>query len=116
MTHDLPNDPLGAFCRENHIALKGPGSGPLAGLTFAAKDAFEIKGARTGFGHPDWLRMHPPATETAGSAANGLRRCRRCERPSKPSSPMRSASACCAISGSSGAGHIRTISVASDPG
>jgi len=65
MTHDLPNDPLGAFCRENHIALKGPGSGPLAGLTFAAKDAFEIKGARTGFGHPDWLRMHPPATETA---------------------------------------------------
>jgi amidase len=65
MTHDLPNDPLGAFCRENHIALKGPGSGPLAGLTFAAKDAFEIKGAHTGFGQPDWLRTHPPATETA---------------------------------------------------
>jgi len=70
MTHDvlaqdLPNDPLGAFCRDNHIALKGAGSGPLAGLTFAAKDAFEIKGARTGFGQPDWLRTHPPATRTA---------------------------------------------------
>ena len=69
MTHDLvaqdlPNDPLGAFCRDNHIALKGA-SGPLAGLTFAAKDAFEIKGARTGFGQPDWLRTHPPASETA---------------------------------------------------
>jgi len=70
MTHDvlaqdLPNDPLGAFCRDNHIALKGAGSGPLADLTFAAKDAFEIKGARTGFGQPDWLRTHPPATRTA---------------------------------------------------
>jgi amidase len=60
-----PNDPLGAFCRENHAALKGSGSGPLAGLTFAAKDAFEIEGARTGFGQPDWLRTHPPARENA---------------------------------------------------
>ena len=55
----------GAFCRENHAALKGSGSGPLAGLTFAAKDAFEIAGARTGFGQPDWLRTHPPARESA---------------------------------------------------
>ena len=34
----LPNDPLGAFCRHNHVALAGSGKGPLAGLTFAAKD------------------------------------------------------------------------------
>jgi amidase len=60
-----PNDPLGAFCRENHVALNGSGSGPLAGLTFAAKDAFEIAGVHTGFGQPDWLRTHPPARETA---------------------------------------------------
>jgi amidase len=60
-----PNDPLGAFCRENHAALQGSRSGSLAGLTFAAKDAFEIAGARTGFGQPDWLRTHPPARETA---------------------------------------------------
>jgi amidase len=60
-----PNDPLGAFCRENHAALKGSGSGPLTGLKFAAKDAFEIAGARTGFGQPDWLRTHPPARESA---------------------------------------------------
>ena len=61
----IPNDPLGAFCRDNHIAVKGASAGPLAGLTFAAKDAFEIAGVRTGFGQPDWLRTHPPATETA---------------------------------------------------
>ena len=62
---NLPHDPLGAFCRDNHIALKGTKSGPLAGLTFAAKDAFEIAGARTGFGQPDWLRTHPAASKTA---------------------------------------------------
>lgn len=59
------DDPLGAFCRENHIAVKGSGSGPLAGKTFAVKDAFNIAGARTGFGQPDWLRTHEAAAETA---------------------------------------------------
>lgn len=60
-----PNDPLGAFCRENHAALEGSGSGPLAGLTFAAKDVFDIAGSRTGFGSPTWLTTHPPAESTA---------------------------------------------------
>lgn len=60
-----PDDPLGAFSRENHAALSGSGSGPLAGLTFAAKDVFHIEGFRTGFGQPDWLATHEPATETA---------------------------------------------------
>jgi amidase len=61
----VPHDPLGAFCRENHAARKGHAQGPLSGLTFAAKDAFHIEGVRTGFGQPDWLRTHPPATVTA---------------------------------------------------
>lgn len=61
----LPDDPLGAFCRHNHARLAGSGKGPLAGLTFAAKDLFHIAGQRTGFGHPDWLATHPPAARTA---------------------------------------------------
>lgn len=61
----IPNDPLGAFCRDNHVALEGAAAGPLAGLTFGAKDLFHVAGQRTGFGHPDWLRSHPPATATA---------------------------------------------------
>jgi len=56
---------LGAFCRENHVALEGAADGPLARLTFAAKDVFDIAGHRTGFGQPDWLRTHPPAAVTA---------------------------------------------------
>ena len=62
-----PDDPLGAFCRDNHAALTGAGNGPLAGLSFAAKDVFHVAGHRTGFGHPDWLRTHPPAGETAAA-------------------------------------------------
>lgn len=62
-----PHDPAGAFCRDNHIALRGAGVGPLAGLTMGVKDLFDIAGHRTGFGNPDWLRTHPPATETAAA-------------------------------------------------
>jgi amidase len=61
----LPDDPLGAFCRVNHVALEPTGHGPLDGLSFAVKDVFHIAGHRTGFGHPDWLRTHPPAPATA---------------------------------------------------
>ena len=60
-----PDDQLGAFCRENHVALEGASEGLLAGLTFATKDVFHIAGHRTGFGQPDWLRTHPPAEVTA---------------------------------------------------
>src|SRR5215210_7317649 len=68
MTSDAaPNDRLGAFCRENHVALKGSGTGPLAGLTFATKDAFHIAGARTSFGQPDWLRTHNAPRVTAAA-------------------------------------------------
>ena len=60
-----PDDSLGAFCRENNAALRGSGNGPLAGLTFAAKDVFDISGSRTGFGSPTWLDTHSPAASTA---------------------------------------------------
>jgi amidase len=62
---DPPNDPLGAFCRENHAVLEGTVDGPLAGHTFAAKDVFDIAGERTGFGNPTWLATHTPAVKTA---------------------------------------------------
>jgi amidase len=67
-----PNDPLGAFCRDNHASLKGSGAGPLAGLTFAVKDAFHIAGTHTGFGQPDWLRTHDAPRETAAAATKLL--------------------------------------------
>ena len=62
---DIPNDHLGAFCRENHVALDHTGKGILDGLKFGAKDVFDIAGVPTGFGNPDWLATHPPGDKTA---------------------------------------------------
>ena len=61
----IPDDALGAFCRHTHVAVKGSGSGPLAGLTFGAKDIYDIAGHKTGFGSPDWLATQEPAAKTA---------------------------------------------------
>ena len=47
------------------LALRGAASGQLQGLTFGVKDVFHIANHPTGFGHPDWLRTHPPVTVTA---------------------------------------------------
>src|SRR5687767_7209950 len=66
-TQAPPHDPAGAFCRDNHVALRGSGRGPLAGLTMGVKDLFDIAGHRTGFGNPDWLRTHGPAPATASA-------------------------------------------------
>ena len=60
-----PDDSLGAFCRDNHVALEGAPDGPLSGVTFGVKDVYHIAGHRTGFGHPDWLRTHPPSKVTS---------------------------------------------------
>ena len=60
-------DPVGAFCRHNHVALKGAEDGPLASLAFGAKDVFHVAGTRTGFGHPVWLATHEAPVETAAA-------------------------------------------------
>lgn len=59
------DDTLGAFLPGAAIHLAGAGGGPLSGLTFAAKDIFDIAGHVTGCGNPDWLASHAPAARTA---------------------------------------------------
>jgi len=61
----VAKDRIGAFCRHAHVEMKGASHGPLLGLTFAVKDIYDVAGHRTGFGSPDWLRTHGPATRTA---------------------------------------------------
>jgi amidase len=68
----IPDDPLGAFCRHNHVALAGAAEGPLRGLTFAVKDVFDIAGHRTGNGNPVWLATHEAAARTAPTVARLL--------------------------------------------
>ena len=61
------DDPYGAFCPDGDIALAGADEGPLAGLSFAVKDIFDIAGHRTGFGNPTWRDTHSPAGRTASA-------------------------------------------------
>src|SRR5437773_4707684 len=47
------------------VRIAGAPRGPLTGLTFAAKDLFDVAGHATGGGNPDWARQHPIPTRHA---------------------------------------------------
>ena len=53
-------DTLNAFVPGDDTWLPG-GEGPLAGLTFASKDIFDVAGKVTGGGNPAWQATHGPA-------------------------------------------------------
>ena len=54
MTEDI-----GAFVPGPRVRIEGRPGGPLAGLTFAAKDLFDVAGVPTGGGNHDWPRGRP---------------------------------------------------------
>jgi amidase len=58
-------DALNAFIPGPPVRIEGASNGPLAGLTFAAKDLFDIAGHPTGGGNPDWARANPVPTRHA---------------------------------------------------
>ncbi len=58
-------DKVGAFVPGPRLEIAGAAAGPLAGLGFAVKDLFDVAGAGTGYGNPDWARTHAPAAATA---------------------------------------------------
>jgi amidase len=58
-------DPYGAFVPGPPVVIAGAESGPLAGLTFAVKDLFEVRGTVMGCGNPDWAATHAPAERSA---------------------------------------------------
>ncbi len=64
-TRQRLDDRLNAFCDDTEAYLAGAAHGPLAGLTFAAKDIFDVTGYVTGGGNPDWKATHAAATRTA---------------------------------------------------
>ena len=67
MTQSRPtvDDPFNAFCKDTDAFLQGAAGGPLSGLTFAAKDIFDVAGHVTGGGNPDWKKTHEAAIKTA---------------------------------------------------
>ncbi|MEM7171971.1 MAG: amidase [Pseudomonadota bacterium] len=59
------SDGLGAFIPDGVFQVSGSATGPLAGLTFAAKDIFDVEGLVTGCGNPQWAASHGPAQHNA---------------------------------------------------
>src|SRR5947207_6303724 len=57
-SNHTPED-FGAFVPGQRFRIEGRAGGPLAGLTFAAKDLFDVAGKPTGGGNPDWARTNP---------------------------------------------------------
>jgi amidase len=53
------NDDIGAFVSGPRVRIEGRQGGPLAGLTFAAKDLFDVAGVVTGGGNHDWPTGRP---------------------------------------------------------
>jgi amidase len=58
-------DRLGAFVPGVTLHRAPRRAGPLSGLTFAAKDLFDVAGVVTGCGNPDWAATHQPAQTDA---------------------------------------------------
>src|SRR5213595_357415 len=54
----MPAD-INAFVPGPAVRIESRTGGPLSGLTFAAKDLFDVAGFPTGGGNPDWARSNP---------------------------------------------------------
>ncbi len=52
-------DEIGAFVPGPRVRIEGRAGGPLSGLTFAAKDLFDVAGVPTGGGNHDWPTGRP---------------------------------------------------------
>jgi amidase len=63
-----------AFLPGPRLTKEPSAAGPLDGLTFAAKDLFDVEGALTGCGNPDWAASHAPATRDAWAVRRLLER------------------------------------------
>lgn len=61
-----------AFVVHSEMRVEGATEGPLAGLTFAAKDLFDVAGTRSGWGNPDHLAEAPVLRSTASALLSAL--------------------------------------------
>lgn len=60
-------DTVNAFIER--VTLDGADTGPLAGLSFGAKDLYDVAGRVAGCGNPEWKRTHPEARVHAPAVA-----------------------------------------------
>ncbi|MFV0297671.1 MAG: amidase family protein, partial [Hyphomicrobiaceae bacterium] len=65
-------DATGFLVPGTDVHIAGRANGPLSGLTFVAKDLFDVAGHVTGAGNPDWARTHAPAARHGWAVATLL--------------------------------------------
>ena len=68
----MPDDDIHAFVPGPRLRIDGRLGGPLSGLTFAAKDLFDVAGHPTGGGNPDWAKYNPIPTRHSWAVARLL--------------------------------------------
>lgn len=69
----LPRDPFGALVSGRPAgAPRHAPAGPLAGLSFVAKDLFDVAGLPTGAGCPEWAATHPVPKRSASAVTRLL--------------------------------------------
>jgi len=65
MSGAAARDEFGAFMPGPAIRIEGAPAAMLSGMTFAAKDLYDVQGQRTGAGNPDYLAGQKPAARHA---------------------------------------------------
>lgn len=60
------------FCDYPDADVSHAATGPLAGMTFAVKDLFDVAGYPTGCGHPSWPGLDAPSRTTAAAVTTLL--------------------------------------------
>ena len=68
----IPNDTVHAFVDYPDVPVPNAPDGPLAGLSFAVKDIYDVAGYVTGCGSPEKRAENPPAETHAPAVANLL--------------------------------------------
>ena len=68
----MTSDPHNALIVGPSVLAEPVGTGPLDGLTFVAKDLFDVAGHRTGAGNPDVLAAAEPAASHSPAVASLL--------------------------------------------
>ncbi|WP_274627847.1 amidase family protein [Arvimicrobium flavum] len=61
----IDRDPFNAFLGVPEVIVSNSQSGPLAGLTLAVKDIFDVAGLKTGWGNPQRFAEAQPALSSA---------------------------------------------------
>lgn len=68
----MRNADLNAWCDYPEVTVPHAPSGPLAGLTLAVKDIFQVAGYPNGWGQPTRLALAQPDTQTQSAVLNLL--------------------------------------------